>query len=281
MEDVYSVLRDRALKLTSDFKGEDFMIRGIWKVDLAFRPSLDERLFRYSFLVAQTIGQGSCYCDKDLEVDESLIGKDAREVISEPNCYNIAILDSIYASLPKKPQSVYELVGNSIDKAIKRNAILVDEVEKEIAKIKPKAEVPTIVNVGALGTLIKSLVTKGYNVHATDLDQSILGRQIHGVRVRHGSETYRLLKDADVAVITGMTLTTDTLGDIISFAKTYATRIVMFAETGANFGEEYCRTLGIDVVVSEPFPFYIFQGLTRIEIYRRDEIEACCQSRRP
>jgi hypothetical protein len=44
----------------------------------------------------------------------------------------------------------------------------------------------------------------------------------------------------------------------------------MFAETGANFGEEYCRTIGVDVVVSEPFPFYIFQGVTRIEIYRRD-----------
>ncbi len=273
MNDVYLTLRDRALKLTSGLKAEDFIIRGIWKIDLAFQPSLDERLFRYSFLVAQTVGQGTCYCDKDLKVDESLVGKDAREVISEKDCYSIAILDSLYASIPRKPKRVYELVGNSIDKAIKRSAILLDEVEREISKVKPKGDTASIVNVGALGTLIKSLMMKGYIVYATDLDQSIIGRKIHGVEIRHGSETYALLKDADVAVITGMTLTTDTLGDIISFAKRYNTRIVMFAETGANFGEEYCRSLGIDVVVSEPFPFYIFQGLTRIEIYRRDEIE--------
>ncbi|MGQ9603280.1 MAG: Rossmann-like domain-containing protein [bacterium] len=273
MNNVYEILRDRALKLTADFKVEDFFIRGIWKVDLAFRPSLDERLFRYSFLVAQTVGQGTCYCDKDIEVDQSLIGKDAREVISEPGCYNIAILDSIYASIPRKPQHVYELVGNSIEKAIKRNAILVDEVEREISRGKTKAKIPTVVNVGALGILIKSLRMKGYTVYATDLDQSILGGHIHHVEIRHGSETYSLIKEADVAVITGMTLTTDTLGDIVSFARTYGTRIVMFAETGANFGEEYCRSLGIDVVVSEPFPFYIFQGLTRIEVYRREGIE--------
>ncbi|MGD8628540.1 MAG: hypothetical protein PVH52_05625, partial [bacterium] len=68
---------------------------------------------------------------------------------------------------------------------------------------------------------------------------------------------------------TGMALTTDALGDIIDVCKQHDTRLVIFAETGAHFGEEYCRTLGVDSVVSEPFPFYIFQGMSRIEIYRR------------
>jgi hypothetical protein len=47
--------------------------------------------------------------------------------------------------------------------------------------------------------------------------------------------------------------------------------LLLFAETGANFGEEYCRTMGIDTVVSEPFPFYIFQGTSTIEVHRRVE----------
>ncbi len=271
LADIYHVLGDLALKKTTGFKDDDFVIRGLWKVDLAFRPNPDERIFRYWFLVSQTIGQGSCYCDKDLEVDESLIGRDAREVIAERDCYSISILDSIYASIPKKPARVHELTGNSIEKTLKRNAILLDEVERLICHTKPKGAKPTIINVGVLGNLIKGLKSKDYQIYATDLDERILGRNIHGVVVEHGSKTYHYIKDVDIAVITGMTLTTDAVGDIVDLCKEYGTKILMFAETGANFGQEYCETIGIDVVVSEPFPFYIFQGLTRIEIYRRGD----------
>ncbi len=68
-----------------------------------------------------------------------------------------------------------------------------------------------------------------------------------------------------------MTLTTHAAGDIVDVCREHDTKVVMFAETGANFGEEYCQTIGIDAVVSEPFPFYIFQGMSRIEIYRRQD----------
>lgn len=271
MVDIYSVLRDQALKKTAGLKDEDFRIRGLWKVDLAFQPNVDERIFRYWFLVSQTVGQGSCYCDKDLEIDESLIGRDAREVIVGRDCYSISILDSIYASIPRKPARIHELTGNSIEKALRRNAILLDEIERLLCGIKPKAAKPSIMNVGVLGNLIKALRNKDFQVFATDLDERIIGKEIHGVMVEHGSKTYHYIKDVDLAVITGMTLTTDAVGDIVDLCKEYGTKILMFAETGANFGEEYCKTIGIDVVVSEPFPFYIFQGLTRIEIYRRTD----------
>jgi hypothetical protein len=59
------------------------------------------------------------------------------------------------------------------------------------------------------------------------------------------------------------------MGDIIDTCKEKNTKVVIFAETGANFGEEYCSTLGVDSVVSELFPFYIFQGVSTIEIYRK------------
>jgi hypothetical protein len=52
-------------------------------------------------------------------------------------------------------------------------------------------------------------------------------------------------------------------------AQKAGTKLLLFAETGANFGEEYCRSIGVDAVVSEPFPFYIFQGVSTIEVYRR------------
>jgi hypothetical protein len=267
MSEVYNLLRDQALKKASGFKDEDFVIRGLWKVDLAFRPNLNERTFRYAFLVSQTVGQGSCYCDTELVIDETLIGKDARDVIREKDCYSISVLDSLYASIPKKPYRVHEIRGNSIQKTALRNEILMNEVEAVMGSIKAKN--PRILNVGVLGNLIKGLTDKGYSVVATDLEEAIIGKSIHGTSVEHGSRTFHHIPDADVAVITGMTLTTDALGDIIEICKQQNTRIVIFAETGANFGEEYCTALGVDSVVSEIFPFYIFQGLSTIEIYRK------------
>lgn len=269
MTDVYEILKEQALKKTAGFRDEDFTIRGLWKVDLAFRPTVDERTFKYWFLVSQTVGQGSCYCDQDLVVDETLIGRDAREIIPEKDCYSISLLDSIYASIKRSPYTVHEITGNSIEKTARRNEIILSEVEHVLSGTNPKAARPRILNVGVLGTLIKSLKQKEYTVVATDLDERILNTSVHGVTVEHGSKNFNLIPESDVVVITGMALTTDALGDIIDICAKHRTRIVIFAETGAHFGEEYCRTLGVDSVVSEPFPFYIFQGMSRIEIYRR------------
>jgi hypothetical protein len=269
MTDIYGILREQALEKTSDLGDDAFMIRGLWKIDLAFRPNIHERTFRYSLLVSQTVGQGSCYCDKELIIDESLIGKDARELIAERDCYSISVLDSIYASIPRHPWKLHELRGNSIEKTVVRNEILLGEVEHILEHIRPKADKPRVLNVGVVGNLVKGLTSKGYSVLATDLDEGILGKPVHGVTIEHGSETYKYISEVDVAVITGMTLTTDAVSDIVDLCKQHDTKIVMFAETGANFGEEYCRTIGIDSVVSEPFPFYIFQGVTTIEIHRR------------
>lgn len=267
MGEIYRVLRDQALEKSRDFPDDDFMIRGLWKVDLAFKPNVHERTFRYAFLVSQTVGQGSCYCDKELVIDEELIGKDAREVIAERDCYSISLLDSLYASIPKNPYRVHEIRGTSIEKASLRNQILMDEVVSVLDTV--KADNPKVLNVGVLGNLIRGLADKGYSVVATDLEERIVGTSIHGTRIDHGSKTFHHIAESDVAVITGMTLTTDAMGDIIEICKEKNTKIVVFAETGANFGEEYCTTLGVDSVVSELFPFYIFQGVSTIEIHRR------------
>jgi hypothetical protein len=271
MDTIYRILRDQALKKTAGFEDDDFMIRGLWKVDLAFKPNVHERVFRYAFLVSQTVGQGSCYCDRELVIDDRLIGKDAREVIDEKDCYSISILDSIYASIPKQPYKVYEIKGNSIEKTTRRNAILLEEVEHVLQAMGREAGSGRILNVGVLGNLIKGLADKGYDIKATDLDDNLIGKPVHGITVEHGSKTFQYIQSSDVAVITGMTLTTDAVGDILELCKQRGTKVIMFAETGANFGEEYCQTIGVDVVVSEPFPFYIFQGVSRIEIYRRQD----------
>ncbi|MFD7498957.1 hypothetical protein ACFV8T_42915 [Streptomyces sp. NPDC059832] len=61
-----------------------------------------------------------------------------------------------------------------------------------------------------------------------------------------------------------------TLEELIEAAAEHDTRLVIFAVTGCHFAEEYCRTFGVDTVVAEPQPQYLFQGPSTLEICRKD-----------
>jgi uncharacterized protein (DUF4213/DUF364 family) len=126
------------------------------------------------------------------------------------------------------------------------------------------------VNVGVVGDFLEELRRlKEARVTASDFYQGIVGHRPAGVFVEHGSRTLELVAEADVAVVTGMTLANGTLEDIIATARSSGTRIVVFAETGAHFGSEYCR-MGIDVTISEPLPFYLSgPGRSTLKIFRR------------
>ncbi len=268
MKDIFAELRAAALSKSKSLKDEDFAIKGLWKMDLLFKPNIYERTFMYSVILAQTAGQGCCYCDRDLIIDKTLIGEDAREIIKHKNCVSIAVLDSIFSYIPRYPKETYEFDGYSTEKTEKRKSIVASEILRLLGdRVK---EETSIVNVGVVGNLIKDLTERGYKVLATDLDNEIIGRSFHGVTVEDGSKTLHYVRNCDLAVVTGMTIATDSLSEIVYAAKKHKTRLVLFAETGANFGEEYCHTMGIDVVISELFPFYIFQGPSRIEVYRKE-----------
>lgn len=268
MIDVFSVLCERAIAATRDWPDDRFLIRGMWKVDLAFRPNPAERTFRYTFWLVQTLGQGCCYCVGDDDRGHSLVGTDVRSILDLQTCISIAALDSLYASIPKAPAAVHELRGNSVEKTDVRTAIIVEEARRLLAPITGRQ--PRVVNVGVVGNVIRNLCGQGCEVLATDLEPETVGQRVHGVLVEDGTRTFERVAESDLAVVTGMTVATDALGPIVEAARAGGAKLLVFAETGANFGEEYCRTLGVDTVVGEPFPFYIFQGVSRIEVFRRD-----------
>lgn len=267
MTDIFATLREQALKKRASFKDDDFIIRALWKADVIIKMDITGGISQYTSIIAQTTGQGCCHCSKNISLEQNLIGKDARKFISSKNCTSIALLDSIYSSIPRTPQQVYELKGSLSEKTDKRSAVVTAEAE-QLLKDK-NSEKLRVVNVGVVGDFIKKLQEKNYQTFATDLNESIIGKSIHGVGIAHGSKTLEYIKNCDLAIITGMTLATDTLDEIVSTGKDYGTRFIMFAETGANFAEEYCHTIGIDAVISEPFPFYVHQGISKIEVYRR------------
>jgi len=266
--DIFEILRDQALKKSSTSKDEDFIIRGLWKADVIIKLDIIERIARYNSVIAQTVGQGCCHCDTDVSLDPNLIGKDAREFISSRNCISIALLDSIFSSIPKRPQRVYELKGTLGEKIDKRSSIVLKESERLLKDLKGK-EI-RVVNVGFVGDFVKKLKGENYLTFATDLNEDVIGQSAYGVTIESGTtKTLEYVKNCDLAIITGMAISTNTLDDIVEAAKRHGTRLVIFAETGANFAEEYCRSVGIDVAISEPFPFYVHQGVSRIEVYRR------------
>jgi hypothetical protein len=214
-------------------------------------------------------GQGCCYCTGDDERGRELVGQDARTIIKDKTCISIAVLDALYSSVPRNPATVHQLSGTPIEKTALRTAVIVDEAKRLAALIGKSC--PRVVNVGVVGNVIRELKGCGYSVLATDLERDLVGTTVHGVPVEDGTRTFDYVRDSDLAIVTGMTIATDTLELILAEARRSGTRLLLFAETGANFGEEYCRTMGIDTVVSEPFPFYIFQGTSTIEVHRRVE----------
>jgi hypothetical protein len=266
--DIFAVLRERALERMAGATEEDFRVRGIWKVELAFKPNPAERTFQYTFWIAMTRGQGCCYCTGDDSRNRQLVGSDAREAVKEKTCVSIAVLDSLYASLERRPAATFQLVGTPIEKTDARTEIILHEAERLVSGICSRPA--RVVNVGLVGNIVRDLVARGYEVRASDLERDVVGSTVHGVEIQDGARTFDLVGQSDLAIVTGMTIATDSLELIVAEAQKAGTKLLLFAETGANFGEEYCRALGIDAVVSEPFPFYIFQGTSTIEVYRKE-----------
>ncbi|MBI5804792.1 hypothetical protein HZA73_01960 [candidate division TA06 bacterium] len=263
-------LENRLLNNDECIETDRFIIRGIWDIKLLYQPNTHERCFKYNVLVVQTIKQGCCYYSgKRIMINDDLIGKDARTILNRHNCYfKIATLDSIYANFDQKCFKEYVLEGNSVIKSIKRAQIITNEIqyfieEKNINNVK-------ILNIGVVGNIINELVKKGCTVFATDLEPDIVGKKINGVTIENGHDKNNSLIDlCDIILVTGMALATNSLDEIVNRAKSRNKIIIVFAETGSWFGKYYCTNYQIDSVISESFPFYIFEGKSNIRIYRK------------
>jgi hypothetical protein len=256
-------------KKSEGLPDELFTIRGLWRTDLLFRPNPTERTFNYTYLLVQTAGEGACYCDNIPALKEgfSLLGKDCRRIRPSYRCFEIASLDAMFSAFEKHPYKTHTMTGNSADKAMWRSRIVVDEVMRQLDLVGCRDG--RVVNVGVIGNIVRMLRAEGVEVSGTDGDPLLVGSEIAGVRILDQDRSAELVNESDVAVITGMIISTDTMDSILDAARAGGTRVVMFCETGANFCEEYVR-MGIDAAIAEYFPFYIFAGTTRIDVFRKE-----------
>ncbi len=181
-------------------------------------------------------------------------------------CFQVAAADAMFSAFEKRPDETKTMTGSSADKALWRSQIVVDEVMRQLAL--SGKENGRVVNVGVIGNIIRMLTAKGIRVTGTDGDPTLVGSEIGGVPVYDQDRTVEFVEECDVAVMTGMVISTESLNDILEAARRGGTRLVMFCETGANLCEEYVK-LGVDCAIAEYFPFYIFGGTTHIDVFRK------------
>ena len=270
-EQLISIGKEKSKNLPHD----SLVIRGLWRTDYVLKLTPDSTLFHLHYLLIQTDAIGCSYyesADEEPGIGKGLINQNAFELEKQFKAIRIAALDSVYANFVDEPSERIIIDGTNIDKDYKRAKIICKEALSILKRRKPKnGEKIVVLNVGVVGTIISELIKeKSIQVKASDYNKDVVGfDKVHGVKVEYGAKTVNLIAEADLAIITGMTLANDTIDDILNTAIKEKTALVMFAETGSNFAGEYCK-MGVDVVISEPFPFYLScPGETILNIHRR------------
>ncbi|MBZ0287571.1 MAG: hypothetical protein K8I30_08145 [Anaerolineae bacterium] len=220
----------------------------------------------YSFaLVLTGLGLGCCYADEILSVPHGWIGQDARTLEAPDPVWHVALLDSIPSPERRQPTKSVELTGAPAEKSAIRARVVADVVMEAAAA--QGIKLPKIINIGAVGKFIAELTRRKCVVAACDLEDAIVGQEAGGTTVCGPETTERLISEADIALVTGMTVSNGTLDTILEHARNHGTAVIVFAETGGSFAPELLDA-GICAVVAESFPFYVLPCSSFVNVYR-------------
>ena len=77
--------------------------------------------------------------------------------------------------------------------------------------------------VGASAGIIGALVSRGFDVAATDMSEEVVSQEFGGIVIGSDAANAELVEKADLAIITGMTLANRTLPALIARAKNHNT----------------------------------------------------------
>lgn len=272
---ILELLRERARQRAKSHPKDDFLINSVALVEnLAEMRALQIVNHSWHIKVTTATGQGLCYydaVDDPAVIWHELVGANALDVETPFRAVNVALLDAVFSRFERRPWKSYTLCGEAEQeaearvRAICENALLLFEGRRP-----RNGSHFTVLDVGVVGGILAYLAEqRGVTVSATDFNVRLVGRRIHGTRVEHGSQTLRLVAEADLVIATGMTIANATLDAIIDAAREHSTALVLMAKTGAHFAPEYCD-LGVDMVVAEPFAFGTApMSGTTVDVYRR------------
>ncbi|HET8529782.1 MAG TPA: DUF364 domain-containing protein [Methylomirabilota bacterium] len=250
----------------------------LWSVTFLVQAEASERKTRYSMRIAQSEGYGrSGGLGPGLpDPDPDLVGQDARRILKERQWQHgadgAAITDLVVGQVSRPPDERIVLDDTLHGKYVMRTKIFADEAERVLQRREAqhrKLDRRRVLVVGATAGILDALARRGFDVCATDLSLDVVGQTLGGVPVLDGrTATPRLMKDADLTIVTGLSLMNGTLPEIMSLAKTHNTSTIIWAITGKNFGHYYTEH-GVDSVISDPSPFLLLPGPATIAIWRR------------
>ncbi len=261
-------IRSYLIENTKQHTKNKFELKGLWRLDYRYRPSSKERDLKYSIIMAQTDVQGAAYVDfESYHIDDGFLGSDVRELLADmPYGLQIAALDAAaYYTDKKEPLARYSFEGSSSEKVVYRARIICDEVFRVARRTGKKK----IINIGVMGSFIDHIVSQRFEYIGVDFEKKLIAEGINDEKVVPGSELSNVVDGNSIIVATGMTLTSNTLNEIVSLCTENSVPLVLFAATAPNFATYYCDVLNIDSVISEYQPQYMFQGVSKIEIRSR------------
>ncbi len=260
---------------SGDFPPESFVATSYTQTKIAHRSTAADTDYVDRLITVSTeAGTGCCFCPhEDLHTDDldALLHSDVRQAQATAPCVRIAALDAAWSVAPSRdPLYACEASGPPTQKARLRAALIAAEVAEAAGSPRgdgvPVSPVRALM-VGAVGSVIHELRGRGMDVAVTELDETLIGREISGVRVTHGDRTIDLLESAQVALVTAMTMATETLDMILERAAEHRTKIVVYSETASNFAPRLLD-YGACSVLTEAFPFYMFAGKTLMSVFR-------------
>jgi len=267
-----------ALERSEKMPEDPFRLRALWYVNRVSQWAPGERKTRYTMKIAQseTYGRSGGLAPVLSNPNPDLVGEDTRQILKNRMCRDnnerTAIVDSVMGHVSRPPNEQIRLDDTLQAKYVARSEIFADEAERVLQRKGPKnfkGNNPRVLVIGATAGIIGALARRGFDVSATDLSPQVVGKELGGVKVRNGkTSNARLMKEADLAIVTGMTLLNRTLLGLMKLAKNNNTSTIIWAITGRNFGHYYTEN-GVDSVISDPSPFLMLPGPAVIAIWRR------------
>ena len=210
------------------------------------------------------------------DLNPDFVGKDVRQILKDRLCRDpfdrTALVDVVMGHLSQPANKRVTLDERPVrDKYFERARIFAEEAEKIIQRKGVKGNDARAVVIGASADIISALTNRGFEVSATDLSPEVVGTVLGGVKVCNARfANASLMKKADVAIITGMTLPNGTLPGLMKLAKQYNTSTMIWALTGKNFGRYYTEH-GVDCVITYiPASLHLLPGPSSIGIWRRE-----------
>jgi hypothetical protein len=276
-----------ALERTSGLSADPFRLTSFWYIDFIIQHLPTDRKTRYTARLAQSENYGVAFelasavqeTDHALTLraaDHALVGEDSRQILKDrryrTDMDRTALIDLVIGHLSAVANDQVIVDKERRNKYAHKSRLFAEEAERLLRRKgldAIKGSKPHVHVIGAMAGTHAALISRGFEVTATDMSPDVVGQNLGGVTVRDGAENRRLIEAADLVVITGMTLPNRTLPGLIEAAKTKNTSTMIWAVTGRNLGHYYTEH-GIDCVISEPAPFLSLPGPATIGIWRRE-----------